>query len=371
MRTRTLILALIWAGLLTEPALAQEPVVPESFNGPPVPEYQMVAIRPLYVPVMDLMDLLGATRTAGIYRLTWRENGGESTVEIRPQVTVNQLILTGSPQELRVVEDLIRAVDVPPRQIEIEARIMEVDKSGVSDLGIDWDGLWRASSTAAFFSFQKDQFIQERQTGSSSGQVYDQVSETDDERRDLRVSSRALLADFVNILEQSGAGWVRSTPRILTLNGRSATILDGQRVTYVTRVSSHTNIYETQTMDAGLKLEVLPTLGESGYLILDIQAELTGLSGRDYSGSPVKDGQIINNTVILEDGGTLLLGGFERHLQQESTKRFPVLGHLLPVIFSREVREEQTLQSVIVLTARSVDPGAPLDEDVRGMMEGD
>lgn len=344
---------------------------PESYAGPPLVGYEVMSVRPQYTPVQDLIELLGATRTQGIYRVSWEDENGENHVDIRPQETVNQLILTGNPAALRLVGDLIQAVDVPPRQIEIQARIIEVDKGSVSDLGIDWDGLWRASSTQGIFTFQKDQFIDKTRYETSAGSNSEVARETKDERRSLRVASIARLSDFVHILEESGAGRVRSTPRILTLNGRTATILDGQRVTYVTRVSSYTNIYETQTMDAGLKLQVMPTLGESGYLILDIQAELTGLTGQGVSGSPVKDGQIINNTVVLRDGETILLGGFERTSQRQAIKRFPVLGYILPFVFSREVKEEQMLQSVIVLSAHSVDLDAPLGDGVQRMIEGD
>jgi hypothetical protein len=67
----------------------------------------------------------------------------------------------------------------------------------------------------------------------------------------------------------------------------------------IDNVSSYTNLFVTDSMDAGLTLSVLPSLGESGYITLQIRAEMTHLIG-DVSGSPAKDGQMVENTVIVE-----------------------------------------------------------------------
>ena len=147
--------------------------------------------------------------------------------------------------------------------------------------------------------------------------------------------------------------------------------MDGQRVTYVAEYSSYTNLYETDSMDAGLTLSVLPSLGESGYITLQINAELTTLNDPlDNHGSPVKDGQMIDNTVVVKDGQSVLLGGLTRTVERKSTKRFPVLGHVLPFLFSREVSTNHEVQSFVVLTPRVVDFGGNLDEETRRVVEG-
>jgi len=324
------------------------------------PGFQVTSLQPQYLPVMDLLRLIGANPDGTIHALEWTDGESRHRVEVRVHETANRLILSGTPADLERVRGLAAAVDLPPRQIEIVARIVEMDRNKAYDLGIDWDELWRTSGTrgqATYFEdntdLENNGFSQDRSTIA----------------RQLQASTSVALYNAVHLLEESGAGSVRNTPRIMTLNNRAATILDGQRVTYVTRLSSYSNIYETETLDAGLKLEVTPSLGESGYLTLHIVAELTGL-GSNISGSPVKDGQIIENTVIVKAGETILLGGFERHIEQRSRKRFPVLGHILPFIFSREVKVDQALESFIVLTANVVDLDPALDPRRLEMLEG-
>lgn len=329
------------------------------------PTYRIDTLVPAYLPVDTMLELLGAGAEGNVRVLSWQAADGGHRVEIRPQETANRLILSGTPADIAVARNLAAAVDLPPRQIEISAQILEVNRDKASDLGIDWQGLWETSNTTGTWRYGENSYDQTIRNGSANVNVgADRVS------RDLNITSYARVSNFVKLLQENGAGRMRNAPRILTLNNRAATIMDGQRVTYVTRASSYSNIYETQTMDAGLKLDVVPTLGESGYLTLDIKAELTSLTGGNVSGSPVKDGQIIENTVIVKDGDTVLLGGFQRNVEQHATKRFPVLGWVLPFIFSREVRTEQTLDSYIVLTARVVDLNPTLDENVLKLIQG-
>ena len=149
---------------------------------------------------------------------------------------------------------------------------------------------------------------------------------------------------------------------------RRATILDGQRVTYITRYSSFTNLFATDSMDAGLRLSVLPSLGESGYLTLDLRAELTSL-GASLSGSPTKDGQIVENTVVVKDGDTVLLGGFTRTNEQHSTRRFPLLGRVLPFLFSRDMVTRTTRQNFILITPHVVDLTGGVDPRIKDVIE--
>jgi type II secretory pathway component GspD/PulD (secretin) len=155
----------------------------------------------------------------------------------------------------------------------------------------------------------------------------------------------------------------------LTLNNRRATILDGQRVTYITRYSSYTNLYETDSMDAGLTLSVLPSLGESGYITLKINAEMTTLEGK-IAGSPIKTGQLIENTIVVKDGESVLLGGLTRSSEARTRKRFPILGYVLPFIFSREVTNRDEIESYMILTPKVVDFATTLDEETKAKLEG-
>jgi len=257
---------------------------------------------------------------------------------------------------------MVKVADVPPRQIMVEATIVEVDRDRLKDLGIDWSLI----ATRADVSQERFKRTSKRNSTSPFGDINTRDKTTDDV---LRMTASAGLFQSLKLLEESGAATFRDAPRILTLNNRRATILDGQRVTYITRYASYTNLFETDTLDAGLTLSVLPSLGESGYLTMDIRAELTSLSG-NISGSPVKDGQIVENTMIAKHGETILLGGFLRTVEERRRRRFPVLGHVLPFLFSREVTVRTRRESFVALTPRVVDLATGVDERTRGLLQG-
>ena len=328
---------------------------------------QVDVFKPAFVPVGELLPLLGVQEREGQLELNWVEGGQTHAVRVRSNEPANQLILVGSAPDLATVQRLAHAVDLAPRQIDVEATIVEIDENKANDLGIDWEGMWRGSGTGTDFQYQKRSMDQRRDDAYYPPGQHQVIKEVD---RFLAFHSRADVSSFVRLVQEQGIGRVRNTPHILTLNNRTATLLDGQRVTYVTRASAYANIYETQVMDAGLSLNVRPTIGESGYLTIKATAELTNLSGGEISGSPIKDGQILDNSIVVKDGDTVVLGGFKRVVDSKRTRRLPVLGQLIPFLFSREIHQRQTLSSYILLTARAVDFQAGPDERMRQEIEG-
>ncbi|MBI1796711.1 MAG: hypothetical protein HYR74_06630 [Candidatus Eisenbacteria bacterium] len=310
---------------------------------------RVATVKPQFLPPGELARALGVRERDGRGVLEWRAGADVRTVDVRRNDAANLIVLTGESEDVDAAEAMVKALDVAPRQILIEARIVEIDLTRARQLGMDW-------------------------------RTFDDVSYQRNDLRDYRVGpdfkdSRALFqnrffasADFA-ALQQNGVATTRDAPRVLTLNNRAANILDGQRVTYITRYSSYTNLFQTDTLDAGLALNVTPSLGESGYLTLDVRAELTQLVNQ-ISGSPVKDGQIVENTVVMKDGDTVLLGGFERTADVRQRTGLPLLGRVLPFLFSRESTTHRERESFVALTARVVDTNAGPDPKTREIFEG-
>jgi general secretion pathway protein D len=319
--------------LLSTPARADEPA------------FRTLSVKPQYLPPGELCRLLGLEAGSGGERL--RIGGGEGParwVEVRRNDASNLLLLTGAPADVAAAAELVTLADVAPRQVEIEVRLLEVNQAKARDLGIDWNAVVQQAGPRASWQYNDG--------GGYPGGT----------RRGFTATSQLNLPSVLTFLDESGAATIRNAPRLLTVNNRRATILDGQRVTYVARYSSYTNLFQTDSLDTGVRLSVVPSLGESGYLTMDVEAELTRLADQSYiSGSPVKDGQIVKNTVVCRSGETVLLGGLTRTQVQVTHRRFPILGRILPFIFSREVRHEQVMESYVLLTPRVVDLQAAVD----------
>ena len=342
---------------------------------------RVTTVKPNYLPPSTLAEFLGVHQLNGAETVEWTAADGIHTVGVRRNDAANLLLLSGAPSDVDAVEQLIRQADVAPRQIAIEAKIVELNQSKVKNLGLDWDQIMKLGGPRiAWNSIHSDNDSDQRTHYRDETVNPQGIRSLSEGRRDsdgsLEVTEERLtssasldLSRVLSIIDETGAGTVRNAPRILTLNNRRATILDGQRVTYVARYSSYTNLFVTDSMDAGLTLNVLPSLGESGYITLQIRAELTHLVG-DVGGSPAKDGQMVENTVIVKDGETVLLGGFQRTTEQMVKRRFPLLGHILPFLFSHETKISNTTETFVVLTPRVVDFAVALNDSTKGILEG-
>ena len=305
--------------------------------------------KPSYVPPAEILSVTGARPYGGQYVMEWRSSDGNHYVDLRVNDAANLIIISGVAADVDYATALIRAADIAPRQIEIEVKIIKISTSKARDVGLDW------------------KYLIDNTRLSTRGQYSEAVNVRkyveEDSRRETRQLDKALnstgevsltLGNLIHILDSAGVADIRNAPRILTLNNRRANILDGQRISYLAKYGVYTGLYETDTMDAGLTMTVVPSLAESGYITLQINAELTQL-GTDKSGSLLKDGQMLENTVVIKDGESVLLGGLTQTVNLKAKKRFPLLGYVLPFLFSRETTIRDNVESYMVLTPRVVD----------------
>ena len=333
-------------------------------------DYLVQSVRPQYLAPAEILTIIGAESMGNWSLVQWQAGNDRHHVDIRINETSNVLILSGTQSDIDLAKSLITAADVSPHQIEIEVKMVEIYTDRADDLGIDWESLIQDISPSFTYNYQEsdantDQIDQQRTTYSNYNQ---RSSEAKRLNRDFRVSSSFYLGNHLNLIQESGAGRIFNAPKILTLNNHRATILDGSRTTYVAQVSSYNNIYRTDSMDAGIILSVLPSIGESGYMTLDITAEVTSLTRSTCGGSPTKDGQIIENKVIIKDGESLVLGGMTRTVEHKSKKRFPILGHLIPFLFSRETTQNEHVQTIMVLTPRIIDLRTNMNPSAQEML---
>lgn len=271
----------------------------------------------------------------------------QRAVHVTINNATNQVMLTGDAYSLSDALQLIKFLDVPPRQIVIEAKIVELNNEKLDELGMDWQYLLSRTelSTAGYVFLMTEEV---RHDGST------QHHDTERYSLDQRTANYMNAGEFLKIVQERGMGSITRIPTIVTTNNKEGVILDGSRVTYVTRYSNYSDMYETEEMSAGLYLSVIPSLGESGYLKLQITAKLTEL-GQIISGSPSETGQIIKNTVIVKNGQEFFLGGFKTTESYKNKRKVPILGTILPFLFSRTENIEITKDFVIVLKPMVID----------------
>ena len=286
----------------------------------------------------------------------------EGRLQARLNPATNQLLLAGDAGAIAAARELVAALDVAPRQIVIEARIVEINLGTARELGLDWQSLLDRTGFNASWSFQDAQRIEDREQPADQGGTTRDLQALGDWDKSARLNSYLNLGEFLRLVEESGAGEVKHMPQILTVNNRLGEILDGSRVVYAARYANRAELFETEELSAGLYLGVRPTLGAGGLLTLDVTAKLTQLlPNLDRTTNPPlgEQGQIVENRVLTRDGQTVLLGGLRRTELRKEKRRVPVLGWLLPFLFSRQIDVDASRDVLIFLTPRVVDLNPP------------
>ena len=267
----------------------------------------------------------------------------------------NSLIVELEPAALTEMRRLLARLDVPVRQVMIEARIVEANVGYDQSLGVRWGGSvpltpsgnWtlrgQAGSGAAL------PFVDLGTVASTSAAGIGFV--TDGALLDLQLSA----------MERTGNGEVVSQPRVMTSDKETARILKGAEVPYSTVSDRGT---EVQFKEAVLALEVAPQIMPDNRIIMavrvtkdepDFSRALNGIP-------PIKKNEVTAN-VRVTDGETVVIGGVFSSTQGRSVEKVPVLGDLPGAgrLFRREVQNEQKSELLVFLTPRIMaDPTFPV-----------
>ncbi|MEA2165360.1 MAG: type pilus assembly protein PilQ [Thermoanaerobaculia bacterium] len=239
----------------------------------------------------------------------------------------NQLIISEIPIYLQTMRNLIESVDVPTRQVVIEARIVETTKTFAQSFGFNWG-----------FHGTMDPSL-----GTGTGLVFPNRVDTVGGPFNFGAGNPVLSFTLQNVLgtfnldlallaaESEGLVRVISAPRIMTQDNTQAEIQSGFQIPYQTRVNFTTTV---SYVDATLRLSVTPQITEAGTVIMDIQVQKnepdTGLNIVGGAGTPLSTRRA-QTKLMVRDGGTTVIAGIYQVKENNGQTRLPFL-HQIPVL---------------------------------------
>ncbi len=299
---------------------------------------------------------------------------GSATADPR----TNQLFVTDVPSRLEQVLQLLQKLDVPVRQVMIEVRIIEAGDSFGKSLGVKFGATDLRAQSGGDGGYQ---------IGSSSNRIVLGNSYSDAVASSGAGGSVNTSGSFVNLpatapigatglpatfalsifsslsnrflnleisaLEADDKGRVVSSPRVVTADGKKAVIKQGDQIPYQT--CDKNGSCTTTFKDANLKLEVTPQITPEGAVIMDLDVS-KDTKGVDTAAGPVISGKNVTTQVLVENGGTVVIGGiFE---QTESTNEtgvpwlrgLPVIGNL----FQAKTRSDKKTELLVFVTPRII-----------------
>ncbi len=340
-------------------------------------------IRLSYAKAEDVLTLISSGSGASSGGSNNNSQDNNTLLSNRGTVTIdnrtNTLIIKDVAQSIENIHKLISKIDIPVRQVMIEARIVSASDNFSKEIGVRWGILSNgAANNRNLLVGGSNQTLWdlkdfEVETTTVNGQTiaypkYD-ISRPDNLNVDLGVANPAGriafgllgLSDFMLDLELSAMqadnrGEVISTPKILTADKQTARISSGTQIPY--QEASASGATTTKFIEASLSLEATPNITPDGKigLKLDIKNASPTRSGLDYLIAE----DAISTNVIVEDGQTLVLGGVFKNRTSKGVDKVPFLGDL-PYIgraFRRDVQNNDKEELLIFITTKLINDGS-------------
>ena len=287
--------------------------------------------------------------------------------QIQADAATNSLIITAPEPQYRQLRAVIDQLDARRAQVFIESLIAEVNADKTAELSVQWQGPLGASTSSVigflgtnFFNSASGKNIvnMAQSIASGSGANPNQGVNLAAARKFGGVYVLGFLANF---LQTNGDGNILSTPNLLTLDNEEAKIIIGKNVPFVTGQFTNTgassgsvNPFQTiERKDVGLTLRVRPQISENGTIKMAIYQEVSNI---DPASVLSKEGLITNKraietSVLVEDGGIVVLGGLMEDTYSGNVDKVPVLGDVPYVgsLFKNETRSRKKTNLMVFL----------------------
>ncbi|AQW58386.1 type IV pilus secretin PilQ [Vibrio owensii] len=296
---------------------------------------------------------------------------GSMTIDER----TNSLLIRELPENIEVIREIIESLDIPVKQVQIEARIVTINEGNMDELGVRWGFTSINGSHTVGGSIENNLATiglydgggdGEGEDGGSSVGIDDflnvNLAATSPNATSLafqvaKLGSDTLLDLELSALQQESKAEIISSPRLITTNKKPAYIEQGTEIPYLE--SSSSGATSVTFKKAVLSLKVTPQITPDNRLVLDLSVT------QDRPGQVVKTGtgeavaidtQRIGTQVLVNNGETVVLGGIFQHSITNSVDKVPLLGDLplLGALFRRSYENVGKSELLIFVTPKVV-----------------
>jgi general secretion pathway protein D len=271
----------------------------------------------------------------------------------------NAILIVATPAEYQIIEQALRKLDVPARQIVMEMAIVEVTLTDEFQAGVDWVFKGGAPSGRGYGG----NVANPNAAANSAALVGQAISGA------LSGGFSYLIGDglggiqaAIRLLDTYGNVKVVSNPHIAALDNQKATIKVGDRIPINQQsiVGSTTNVVTTTSsyIDTGVLVQVTPHINAGGLVTLDVQAEVSNPGNPAVAGdAPPISTRSVQTLVAVPSGETMVMGGLITETKQNSTSGLPLVNRIpiLGALFGNQDYKNNRTELVLFVTPRVVD----------------
>lgn len=306
----------------------------------------------------------------------------QGPVTITADKPTNSLIINANPEDYDTIKGIIAKLDIKRKQVYVEALIMELSMDATKALGASLQGAVNIGNDSAVFGTSNlnsgpasiaglapssssstiPSLLTQSINGLMLGGLFNPISVTGPDGSTITVPA---LSALIDLSKKTSDLNILSAPRLLTSDNEEAEIIVGSNVPIITnRLTDTTNpgaqSVSIERQDVALTLRFTPQVTEGNLVRLNVFQEITDLAA-DNVGSvnevgPTLTKRQLRNTVLAEDGKTIVLGGLIGTNRQKTVSKVPLLGDipLLGALFRHEGTTEKKTNLLIFITPKVI-----------------
>jgi len=274
---------------------------------------------------------------------------GQGT-EIVADKRSNSIIITDIPENIAKIKRIVRALDQQPQQVLLESVIAEVTLDDTNQLGLGWSfgqgGRLRGSWGNNSF-----------ESSGTSNFPLNNVAEGTGFQYALSVNDGQVMA-ILNAYAQASKARVLSHPKLVTYDNSEASMKVVERRFVQTSLNTNTatgigGIFSNfEERDYGITLNVTPHINQAGDILLKVKQDVSDLTGVDSNGNPISTQRIIDTTLLLRNGQTMVLGGLIQEKKKHDTRGLPWFYKIpiLRTLFGTREKEDKRTELLLFIT---------------------
>ncbi|MGA9697517.1 type IV pilus secretin PilQ [Acinetobacter sp.] len=367
----------IWIAPVSELIKAEEEqakAIEQSVKLAPIQtEYMQLS----YAKVADIERLITQTKSSNNGNSSNGSSNNNSTETLlSPRGTLsadartNTLIINDTAQNIDKVRKMVDLLDIPVKQVMVEARIVRASTEFSKEMGVKWGILSQGiNQNNSLLVGGSDTTLWDLKTPDDDGKYT--IQRPQNLNVDLGVTSPGAsriafglisLSDFMLDLELSalqadGYGEVISTPKVLTADKQMAKVSSGTQIPYQSSEGGGANaVSTTEFIDAVLSLDVTPSITPDGkvQMLLNITSDTPG--NATPTGQLTINKNQINTNVLVDNGETVVLGGIFEQVTSNQQTKVPFLGDIPYVgrLFRKDIKSDNKRELLIFVTPRIV-----------------
>jgi type II secretory pathway component GspD/PulD (secretin) len=256
--------------------------------------------------------------------------------KVTPLIGRRLIVVEDLPGFAERIARLLEELDVPPKQVMIEAKILEIALDDSERFGIDWKRLF-GSPAGTPGSFGTSGFAFGNAAAPGQGFFFSILDQN--------------LEVFLSALAVKGRVRTLATPKLLALENQEAKAVIGDSTGY--KVTTTINLVTSETvqfLESGVILKVTPSVDQRGRVLMRIHPEVS--SATLASGIPSKKSTEVTTEMVSEDGQSIFIGGLIKSGSFRERQRVPILGDLpvIGVLFSNNVESATSTETIVIIT---------------------